>query len=92
MSNSYLRSLYAYAQFLDDHGNIIKVATDDGQNADYLPISVVTPVNILLGIPLPTEPTVLSFYWAPARPASGWSTAVSAPAAGTMTSSGPGRS
>jgi hypothetical protein len=64
VSNDYLRSLYAYAQFLDDHGNVIKVG-----NADYLPIDVVTPVTVILGIPLPTEPTGLSFDW-PATAAS----------------------
>jgi hypothetical protein len=63
VSNSYLRSLYAYAQFLDANGNIIKVSSNGGDPADYLPISVVTPVNVVLGIPLPTEPTVLSFDW-----------------------------
>lgn len=63
VSNSYLRSLYAYAQFLDANGNIIKVSSNGGDPADYLPIDVVTPVNVVLGIPLPTEPTVLSFDW-----------------------------
>jgi hypothetical protein len=62
VSNSYLRSLYAYAQFLNDHGKIIQV-TQDGQQSNYLAINVVTPINVALGIPLPTEPTVLSFDW-----------------------------
>jgi hypothetical protein len=63
VSNSYLRSLFAYAQFLDDNGHIIQVPNGDQPAADYLPINVVTPVNVVLGIPLPTEPTVLSFDW-----------------------------
>ena len=58
VSNSYLRSLYAFAQFLDANGTVIPV---DGDK--YLAIDVVTPVNVVLGIPLPTEPTVLSFDW-----------------------------
>jgi LBP / BPI / CETP family, C-terminal domain len=76
VTNNFLRSLYAYAQFLDNDGHVIQVPVDppadggqadDGppQLADYLPIDVVTPVNVILGIPMPTEPTVLSFDWAP---------------------------
>lgn len=69
VSNSFLRSLYAYAQFLDDHGRVIPVPVDGGEPTSYLPVDVVTPVNVVLGIPLPTEPTVLSFAW-PAAAAS----------------------
>lgn len=63
VSNSYLRSLYAYAQFLDANGAVIPQAPVDQQPTDYLPINVVTPVNVVLGIPLPTAPTVLTFDW-----------------------------
>jgi len=62
VSNNYLRSLYAYAQFLCDKGKIIPV-DQNGQPSDYSPIDVVTPVNVILGIPVSTEPTVLSFDW-----------------------------
>jgi LBP / BPI / CETP family, C-terminal domain len=58
VSNDYLRSLYAFVQFLDDHGGVVLV-----DNLKYVPIDVVTPVLVILGIPLPTEPTALSFDW-----------------------------
>lgn len=88
VTNNFLRSLYAYAQFLDNTGQIVQVPVsqpdagqpdggqpddgqpDDGQElADYLPVGVVTPVNVVLGFPAPTEPTQLSLDW-PARAAS----------------------
>jgi hypothetical protein len=72
VTNNFLRSLYAYAQFLDDSGRVIQVPVDqpdDGQAdggqqlADYLPVGVVTPVNVVLGFPAPTEPTALRIGW-----------------------------
>jgi len=52
--NSYLRSLYAWVKFQDAGGNPV---------TDYAPISLVTPVNVVLGIPMPTDPTTLTFDW-----------------------------
>jgi hypothetical protein len=72
VTNNFLRSLYAFAQFLDDQGRVIQVPvgqaggdqTSDGQEmSDYLSIDVVTPVNVILGFPAPTEPTTLSAGW-----------------------------
>jgi hypothetical protein len=62
VTNTFLRSLYAYVQFLDDHNNVIQVPDTQGPGY-YVPIDVVTPVNVILGIPAPTEPTVLTFDW-----------------------------
>jgi hypothetical protein len=52
--NSYLRSLYAWVKFEDDGGNPV---------SEYESVSLVTPVNVVLGIPMPTDPTTLTFDW-----------------------------
>ena len=72
--NTFLRTLCAYAQFLDSDGKPI----DNPQGwVDRLPgfisqyfetastkyISSVTAVSVILGIPMPTDPTGLSFQW-----------------------------
>jgi hypothetical protein len=72
--NSFLRTLSAYVQFLDSEGKPID--NPAGWN-DRLPgfisryfetantkyISSVTAVNVILGIPMPTDPTRLEFPW-----------------------------
>lgn len=52
--NSYLRSLYAWVKFQDVNGS---------QLTDYAVVDLVSPVNVVLGIPMPTDPTTLSFDW-----------------------------
>ncbi len=63
VSNNFLRTLYAWAQFLDDHDQVIPVHNDDGSTSDYLGIQVVTSCDVVLGIPVPSDPTTLSFAW-----------------------------
>ena len=63
VSNNFLRTLYAWAQFLDDHGQIVPVQNADGSTSDYLGIQVVASCDVILGIPVPSEPTALSFAW-----------------------------
>jgi hypothetical protein len=78
--NGFLRTLSAYVQFYDSQGKPID--NPPGWN-ERLPgflqgifespskkyISSVTAVNVILGIPMPTDPTLLDFPW-PAEAAS----------------------
>jgi hypothetical protein len=71
--NTFLRTLGAYVEFIDEGGNVI---TDpEGWNSQ-LPaglrrletsakkyICIIPPVNNIMGIPCPTDPTRLSFSW-----------------------------
>jgi len=52
--NTYLRSLWAWVQFYDAGGNSL---------GDWQSVGLVSPVNVVLGIPMPTDPTPLSFDW-----------------------------
>jgi hypothetical protein len=52
VSNTYLRTLYAYYQLLDENGTPSSSKTKIG------PISA---VNTIMGIPMPTDPTTLKF-------------------------------
>ena len=64
VENNFLRTLYTYVQYLDDHGNVLPV-TFDGQPAagNYLPVNYVSSSNVIMGIPVLNSPTVLSFPW-----------------------------
>lgn len=52
--NSYLRSLWAFAQFYDPGGNPI---------GTWNSLDLVSPVNVVLGIPADTDPTTLTLDW-----------------------------
>jgi hypothetical protein len=62
VGNSYLRTLNAYVQYLDDHGKVLPI---DGEPApgNYLLVGCVSSSNVIMGIPMHTDPTVLSFPW-----------------------------
>lgn len=64
VENTFLRTLSAYVQYLDDHGQVLPVSVD-GEPApgDYLPVEFVSSSNVFMGIPMPSDPTVLSFPW-----------------------------
>lgn len=67
--NWYLRTLTAYARFYDEQGNIIKKPSNWIDNPDLLRfetdskkyVHAVTATNTIMGIPMPTDPTTLSF-------------------------------
>ncbi len=74
VKNTYLRTLCAYAQFFDDNGQIIKNPTGwQEQLPEFLRgtfetdskkyISIVSAISTILGIPMPTDPTKLSFIF-----------------------------
>jgi hypothetical protein len=56
VKNSYLRSLWAYVRFTD---------ADTGTVGSWQSVGLVSPVNVVLGIPVSTDPTTLSFTWDP---------------------------
>jgi hypothetical protein len=56
-SNTFLRTLYAYYQLLDENGNPI---------SDKTKLGPISSVNSIMGIPAPTDPTTLSFKLAKA--------------------------
>jgi len=71
VENNYLRTLTAYAQFFNENGDAIQ--NPSGWN-EQLPnflrhmetdskkyISSISAINVILGIPMPTDPTTLSF-------------------------------
>lgn len=57
VSNSYLRTLYAYYQLLDENGQPTSKKTA---------LQSVSAVNTIMGIPMPTDPATLSFNLAKA--------------------------
>lgn len=72
--NTFLRTLSAYVQFLDSQGKPIDNppgwnerlpeflrGTFESPSTKY--ISSVTAVNVILGIPMPTDPTELAYPW-----------------------------
>ena len=63
--NTFLRTVSAYVQYLDDHGSVIPVTLENGQPApgNYLWVGDVAASDVLMGIPMPNVPTVLSFPW-----------------------------
>jgi hypothetical protein len=73
--NTFLRTLSAYVQFLDSQGKPIdnppgwnnRLPTfppfDSFQSPSTKYISSVTAVNVILGIPMPTDPTELAYPW-----------------------------
>jgi hypothetical protein len=72
--NNFLRTLSAYAQFLDSEGKPINNPAGWNERlpqfiAKYFEtestkyIRSVTAVNVILGIPMPTDPTALDFPW-----------------------------
>lgn len=71
VKNTYLRTLCAYAQFFNENGDVIKNPTGWKENLpsflSFLEtdskkyISTVSAVNTIMGIPMPTDPTQLSF-------------------------------
>jgi hypothetical protein len=63
VSNNFLRTLYAFAQFYDDHGAVIPVQNGDGSTSDYLEVGVVTSVDVILGIPVPSVSDPTTFAW-----------------------------
>lgn len=81
--NGFLRTLAAYVQFLDSNGKPINdpvgwkdnfpsfppFLRNDFESASVKYLKNVTAVNVILGIPMPTDPTVLDFPW-PANAAS----------------------
>lgn len=54
VKNSYLRSLWAYVRFYDPDGNPM---------GDWTSVGLVSPVNVVMGIPVSTDPTTLTFDW-----------------------------
>jgi hypothetical protein len=56
VKNTHLKTLSSYYQFTNDKGIPLPNA-----KKDY--ISSVTAVNVILGIPMPTDPTTLAFRW-----------------------------
>lgn len=65
MSNSFLRILWAWVQYFDQGGNVID---SSGSPADFnhyeqIGIGVVTSVNTIIAIPIPTPPDTLTFPW-----------------------------
>ncbi len=54
VKNTYLRTLCAYVEFFDE-------ADKSLGKPKYL--AIVTAVNVILGIPMPTDPTKISFEW-----------------------------
>lgn len=81
--NWFLRTLVAYVQFFDSQGAPINdppgwveqlpawppFLREDFETASKKFIASVTAVNVILGIPMPTDPTALDFPW-PAEAAS----------------------
>ncbi len=65
VENSFLRVLSVYVQYLDDHDHVIPVTLENGQPApgNYLYVGDVSASDVLMGIPMPNNPTVLSFPW-----------------------------
>ncbi|BBB92572.1 MAG TPA: hypothetical protein PKA28_03910 [Methylomusa anaerophila] len=74
VKNNFLRTLSAYVEFYDEAGNVVHKPDNWKENLpDWLQsifetdskkfISSVTCVNVILGIPMPTDPTNLSFSW-----------------------------
>jgi len=74
VKNTYLRSLTAYAEFFNENGDVI--SNPQGwqeqlpssisswfENDQKKFISSVSAVNTILGIPMPTDPTTLSFVF-----------------------------
>lgn len=76
-TNSYLRTLGAYVVFKDDSGAVLtNIKLSDGSDYEghwggvfdfpsdgkYF-VSLVTAVNTILGIPMPTDPTTVEFVW-----------------------------
>ena len=76
VENSFLRVLSVYVQYLDDHDNVIPVTLENGQPApgNYLYVGNVSASNAFMGIPMPNDPTVLSFAWMAEQPRSDSST------------------
>ncbi|MCX7749036.1 MAG: hypothetical protein N2645_19425 [Clostridia bacterium] len=74
VKNTFLRTLCAYVEFYDEAGSVIEKPDNWKENLpDFLQdifendskkfISSVTCVNVIMGIPMPTDPTNLSFPW-----------------------------
>lgn len=73
VKNTYLRTLCAYAQFFTENGDAIKNPEGWKENLpsflSFLEtdskkyISTVSAVNTIMGIPMPTDPTTLSFVF-----------------------------
>ncbi len=61
VGNSFLRTLSAYVQYLDDHDKVIPLGID--YPGDYQLVDYVSSSDVFMGIPLPNDPTVLSFPW-----------------------------
>lgn len=75
--NNFLRTLVAYVEFLDSNGRPIDnppgwvenlpafppFLREDFETASKKYLSSVTAVSTILGIPVPTDPTVLDFPW-----------------------------
>ena len=65
MSNSFLRILWAYVQYVDQGGHVID-STGTRRLENYyeqIGIGVITSVNTIIAIPIPTPPTTLTFPW-----------------------------
>lgn len=63
MSNSFLRILWAWVQYLDDKGNVFDSNGQPAPANHYESLGLVTSVNTIIGIPIPTDPTNLAFKW-----------------------------
>ncbi len=64
VKNSYLRILGAYVQYLDSQGNSLDPdGTPITGDNPFNFIDFVAAVDVIMGIPLPSDPTTLTFPW-----------------------------